>query len=426
MNKMTTGMFIVVLALASTATYAQKQTDDGVVLLGETDVARALVVGLDKQDRSLTLIGSKGNVSHFEVAAEVRNFGQIQVGDVVKVEYHQSVALHIGDHGTQPADDAGLVVARAPKGAKPGVYAIGAVDASAIVQKLDRDQRIVALKGYDGHLSTLRVDKSVAGFDDLEVGDVVQARFTEAIAVSVQQAIPDTMGADAHPMVLLFAQNANGISFDSDTDTLTLKGVSPVVTFFSDRPNRIAGHVLLPGFIQLWDEGSDSFRDDPPNASISVFDGKQIKSAVIEIGDPELHGDRLSYKVVKVLDGDLSFSDGLCSIFIDGLFSGGAMGDGFRGAAGGALIGAIAGDAGKGAAIGAGLGVVGGAVKRKRHDEAYAQMQATTRVVAVANANGSSTPVALHLVANGWQGPKGEIYPALPSPDQLQSAYGMD
>ena len=118
------------------------------------------------------------------------------------------------------------------------------------------------------------------------------------------------MAADAHPMVLLFAQNATGVSFDSDTDTLTLKGVSPVVTFFADRPYRVAGHVLLPGFLQLWDEGSDSFRDDPPNASISVVDGKQIQSAVIEIADPEVNGDQLSYTrwptVGRAPKGDLS------------------------------------------------------------------------------------------------------------------------
>jgi hypothetical protein len=231
--------------------------------------------------------------------------------------------------------------------------------------------------------------------------------------------------ADAAPMELLFAQNANGVSFDRDTDTLTLKGVSPVVTFFSDRPYRVAGHILLPGFVQLWDEGSDSFRDDPPNASISVFDGNQIQSAVIEISDPTVDGDQLSYKVVKVLDGDLSFTDGTCSLFIDGLFDGGAVGGGFRGAAGGALIGAISGNAGKGAAIGAGVGALGGAVRRSRQEDAAAHMQATTRVVSVANANGSITPVTLHLVDSGWQGPQGEIYPSLPTPDQLQSAYGM-
>lgn len=53
------------------------------------------------------------------------------------------------------------------------------------------------------------------------------------------------------------------------------------------------------------------------------------------------------------------------------------------------------------------------------------QYAATTRVVNVSNANGSVTPVSLHLVSNGWQGPKGEIYPTLPTQAQLSPVYGV-
>ena len=46
-------------------------------------------------------------------------------------------------------------------------------------------------------------------------------------------------------------------------------------------------------------------------------------------------------------------------------------------------------------------------------------------MVYVSNANGSTTPVALHRVDGGWQGPRGEIYPTLPSPQQLAGVYGL-
>ena len=77
----------------------------------------------------------------------------------------------------------------------------------------------------------------------------------------------------------------------------------------------------------------------------------------------------------------------------------------------------------EGAAIGAAVGLVGGAVAKHREEQAAAQEAATTRVIDVPNDNGSYTPVRLHLVAGGWQGPKGEIYPSLPSIDQLQKLY---
>jgi hypothetical protein len=62
---------------------------------------------------------------------------------------------------------------------------------------------------------------------------------------------------------LLFVQSAEGVVFEGET--LTLKGVSPAVVFFSDRPQRSAGHVDLPGFLKAWNEGTDSFAEDPPN-----------------------------------------------------------------------------------------------------------------------------------------------------------------
>ena len=228
-------------------------------------------------------------------------------------------------------------------------------------------------------------------------------------------------------MSFLFVQSAQGVSYDSDSNQLTLEGVSPVVNFFTDRPYRVAGHLLMPGFVQLWDEGTDSFKNDPPNASLAIFDGKQIQSVIVELADPQFKNDQLTYTVVQVLDGNLPASGGASTLFIDGFLKGGAMG-----AAGGALIGAIAGDAGKGAAIGAGLGAVGGGIHSHKQNEAAAQAQAQsvneaskTRVINIQNANGSFTPVSLRLVANGWQGPRGEIYPTLPTAEQLSGSYGM-
>jgi len=221
---------------------------------------------------------------------------------------------------------------------------------------------------------------------------------------------------DAPGMSLLFVQNAQGVSYDSNSNVLTLESVSPVVTFFADRPYRVAGHVLMPGFIALWNEGEDSFAEDPPNASLSVFDGTTVQAVVVELSNPQFHNQQLTYTVVRVLDGKLPASGGVSSLFIDGLFD-----SGLKGAAGGALIGAIAGDAGKGAAIGAAVGLVGGAVSKQKAEEEASK----TRVVNIPNPNGSITPVTLHLVANGWQGPKGEIYPTLPTADQLKGTYGI-
>ena len=157
------------------------------VVVGDAVVITAEVVAIDKTDRTLVLLGPKGNLVGVEVGDEARNFDQIKVGDRVKVKYYEAVAVYLGERGQQPEADAGLVVARSPKGAKPAVYAVGAVDVTATVQAIDRTKRTVTLKGPEGNAVAVKVDKSVKAFDTLKVGDSIHARYTEAIAISVEK-----------------------------------------------------------------------------------------------------------------------------------------------------------------------------------------------------------------------------------------------
>ena len=157
------------------------------VELGDGVVLTAEVVGIDRVDRTLMLLGPKGKVVAVEVSHAARNFDQIDVGDQVKIEFYESVALYLGQSGQKPEASAGMVVARAAKGAMPAGVEVEAVDVSATVQAIDRPNRTVTLKGADGKLVTTKVDKSVKAFDTLKVGDSVHARYTEAVAISVEK-----------------------------------------------------------------------------------------------------------------------------------------------------------------------------------------------------------------------------------------------
>ena len=166
---------------------------------------------------------------------------------------------------------------------------------------------------------------------------------------------------------VLFVQNAKSLTYDKDSGVLTLVGTGPVVTWFSDRPVRAAGHIVTPSFVKIWDEGKDSFKADPPNANLSIIGKGTVTNAVVELQNPTLKGRNISYKV-KVLEGDIPASGGTCSLFIDGILApantaGGGL---VKGAATGALIGAISGNAGRGAAIGAGVGLLRGAINQSQ------------------------------------------------------------
>jgi len=122
-------------------------------------------------------------------------------------------------------------------------------------------------------------------------------------------------GGDARKMAdFLFVQNAKAITYADGR--LTLKGVSPATVMFSDRPERIAGHMATTRFVPFWGEGKNSFLKDPPNATLSFLDDQKLADAVVELRDPELEGDALSYQVT-VLEGEIPSNAGLASLFID-------------------------------------------------------------------------------------------------------------
>ncbi|PZR00961.1 MAG: hypothetical protein DI533_03385 [Cereibacter sphaeroides] len=112
----------------------------------------------------------------------------------------------------------------------------------------------------------------------------------------------------------LFVQTAREMSFADGT--LTLKNVSPVTLFFTDRPERIAGNMSTEKFIPFWSEGKDSFLSDPPNADLSILQDGVLKQVVVVLKDPAYDGQDLTYQVT-VIDGDIPASARDVSVFID-------------------------------------------------------------------------------------------------------------
>ena len=115
----------------------------------------------------------------------------------------------------------------------------------------------------------------------------------------------------------LFVQTAQGMSYAADANRLTLRGVSPVTLFFSDRPDRIAGNMATERFVPFWGEGEDSFLSDPPNADLSILEGDTLRQVVVELTRPILTGADLHYTVAKILSGTMPVLGGSASLFID-------------------------------------------------------------------------------------------------------------
>ncbi len=114
----------------------------------------------------------------------------------------------------------------------------------------------------------------------------------------------------------LFVQTATG--FQSDQRSVTLQGLAASTVYFADRPQREVGHLTSRRFVELWDDGDNSFAADPPNAVLSFLasDGEPPEDAVVVLKDPRWDGDDLTYSV-DLMDGELPAKAEACSLFID-------------------------------------------------------------------------------------------------------------
>jgi hypothetical protein len=145
---------------------------------------------------------------------------------------------------------------------------------------------------------------------------LIAAAALMALAVPLQPAMAEAAVATAKQADFLFVQTARGVSFDKATSKLTLRDVSPITLFFSDRPDRIAGNMKTTAFVPFWSTGKDSFLSDPPNADVSILEGASLRQVVVELRSPALSGNDLTY-TVKVLQGELPTSGAEVSVFID-------------------------------------------------------------------------------------------------------------
>lgn len=135
-----------------------------------------------------------------------------------------------------------------------------------------------------------------------------------ASAILSQRAGAQETQASKDQVEYLFVQHSHAVT--TRGNRITLHGVSPVTLYFSDRPDRIAGHGTTEEMVRTWSEGEDSFAKSPPNATLSFLGAGEFEDVVVVLRDPSLVGSELSY-AVEVLSGKLPASAGLTSLFID-------------------------------------------------------------------------------------------------------------
>jgi hypothetical protein len=137
----------------------------------------------------------------------------------------------------------------------------------------------------------------------------------------------------------MFVQSAGGIKVDPAQTTFRLVKVNQQTLYFTDRPQRIAGHIRMPAYLAEWTRaaGSNNFSSDPPNATLSVYEPGQADNTVtvVKLIQPVVDGDDLIYSY-KLIEGTMPKAGGATALFIDWIGPGGGVGAGFHGVGAGA------------------------------------------------------------------------------------------
>lgn len=147
----------------------------------------ATVEAIDHGQRTALLRRPDGTLVALRLGPEVRNLEQVRKGDRVVTTYVDSLAIFvIDDAGGEPGVTTGTKVELAPRGAKPAVVSTNLVEIRARVESVDLKERTVTLVGEAGVIGTFHVDPSVRRLEQVEPGDDVVARITEATAIEVK------------------------------------------------------------------------------------------------------------------------------------------------------------------------------------------------------------------------------------------------
>lgn len=152
----------------------------------------AKVVAVDPETRVVTLLGPMGKELQVQVKDDVENFDQIDVGDMVDATVTQQVVVAVVDAETQTADGVAGLVAKAPKGQKPGKISASTVQVTGTVTAIDTENRTATLKFDDGTSETFPVRPDI-DLTKYGAGDKVVFQMTRmtAIEVSEPDEIPD-------------------------------------------------------------------------------------------------------------------------------------------------------------------------------------------------------------------------------------------
>jgi len=143
------------------------------------------VLKTDPKTRTITFKNKEGE-SKFVAGPEISNFAQIKIGDRVNVTYETAVAIELiktKSTGIRSKVETSTVTNSKPN-EKPSEIIANTSTIIADIVGVDRDKKLVSVKGPSGKVTTVTV-KNPALLADVAVGEQVKVVYFDAMAASI-------------------------------------------------------------------------------------------------------------------------------------------------------------------------------------------------------------------------------------------------
>ncbi len=185
-------MSFVILVVSSSPLYASGQESattgekPGMLEAVVTNL-EATVEKVDYEKRKVTLKGPEGKIVTIDVDENVKNLPQVEVGDLLTVEYVEAVTIQVFAPGEVEPGVTALADEKSAKlGQKPAGVAVKEITVVATIEAIDKEQQLVTLKGAGGKIKTVKA-RNPENLEKVEVGDSVMITYTSGIAIRVTE-----------------------------------------------------------------------------------------------------------------------------------------------------------------------------------------------------------------------------------------------
>jgi len=163
-----------------------------VVATQQRTVITATITAIDLSTRQVTLSGPGGNTVTVHASDEVKNLGQLKVGDRVAATYYASLLIEgrkasPGDNSVKAMSMSQVEDERGQGGGAAGMQRT--VTVVAKVMALDKPNGQITLRGPMGNIRTFKV-QNPSLLTHMTIGDNVVIRYTEAWAVALAEVAP--------------------------------------------------------------------------------------------------------------------------------------------------------------------------------------------------------------------------------------------